>query len=520
MQFSQNWNELSAVFPVVSCECSVCYCSTAERFLAHVQGVDKLAWCVLQPSSYPVSTFKDLYSYWLTITELWCRNSGRPSRDQEPRYEFLKFRFLSCFSSCIKISFFLSVLFLPIFKFFLLFVVIISVLLCFISIFPLFFCLFSLFPCSSSVFYFCLPLFLFVCLFSLFPCSSSVFYFYLPPFLLFVFFISLFFLCVLFLSSPFSLVCLFSLFPCSSSVFYFYLPLFLLFVYSLYFLVLPLCCIPIFLLFSCSPYFLVLPLYCISIFPLFLLFVLLISLFFVCVLFLSSPLSFVYSPSFILPFCFISPYLRTLLFVLLISLFFIVFYFCLPLFLSFSLFPCSSPLSYFYIPLFLLFVLLISLFFLCILFLFSLFPLFFLLHSFFLSVLFLLILFICLLLCSFFPCCTPLLPALSSCLSFYSFPVPWKQTLSQTILLVWLSAFQIIFLVRRSLMYWKQLSMKIYFINRRHLAASLNKVPYMQNTLADCWQNAGKANDTGSGGVGITPKYLHWTVMTQRGSLL
>ena len=453
MQFSQNWNELSAVFPVVSCECSVCYCSTAERFLAHVQGVDKLAWCVLQPSSYPVSTFKDLYSYWLTITELWCRNSGRPSRDQEPRYEFLKFRFLSCFSSCIKISFFLSVLFLPIFKFFLLFVVIISVLLCFISIFPLFFCLFSLFPCSSSVFYF-------------------------------------------------------------------YLPLFLLFVYSLYFLVLPLCCIPIFLLFSCSPYFLVLPLYCISIFPLFLLFVLLISLFFVCVLFLSSPLSFVYSPSFILPFCFISPYLRTLLFVLLISLFFIVFYFCLPLFLSFSLFPCSSPLSYFYIPLFLLFVLLISLFFLCILFLFSLFPLFFLLHSFFLSVLFLLILFICLLLCSFFPCCTPLLPALSSCLSFYSFPVPWKQTLSQTILLVWLSAFQIIFLVRRSLMYWKQLSMKIYFINRRHLAASLNKVPYMQNTLADCWQNAGKANDTGSGGVGITPKYLHWTVMTQRGSLL
>jgi hypothetical protein len=69
-------------------------------------------------------------------------------------------------------------------------------------------------------------------------------------------------------------------------------------------------------------------------------------------------------------------------------------------------------------------------------------------------------------------------------------------------------------------MYWKQLSMKIYFVNPQHLAASLNKVPYMQNTLADCWQNAGQSNDTGSGSVCITPKYLHWTVMTQRGSLL
>lgn len=48
-------------------------------------------------------------------------------------------------------------------------------------------------------------------------------------------------------------------------------------------------------------------------------------------------------------------------------------------------------------------------------------------------------------------------------------------------------------------MYWKQLSMKIYFINSKYLTAVLNKIPYMQNTLADCWQNAGKANDTGNG---------------------
>jgi len=171
--------------------------------------------------------FKELYSYWLIITELWFRTSGRPSRGQQPHYEFLIFCVLFCFSSSIKISFFFSVFFLPILPLFISFVFIfpscfispylrvlsfvcspyfLVFLLCFISIFPFFFCLFSLFPSSSSLFYF-----------------------YLPLFLLFVFLISLFFLCVLFLSSSFSFVFILYLF----FLYILFLPIFVLLLFAL-----------------------------------------------------------------------------------------------------------------------------------------------------------------------------------------------------------------------------------------------------------------------------------------------
>ena len=187
-----------------------------------------------------------MQNFWMTVTwstaALWVPQISR--------------LFIS--SSCIKVAFFFSVFFLPILHIIISFVPLLSFFLSvlFLLIFKFFFCLFSLFHYSSFVYYFYLSL-------------------------LFVLFISLFFLCVLFLSSPLSFVC---------STYFPVLPLFLTSNFPFFSFVL---LIPLFflcLLFLPSPFtFVFSPS---SILPLFLpllsliLFVLFITLFYLSVLFL------------------------------------------------------------------------------------------------------------------------------------------------------------------------------------------------------------------------------------------
>ena len=207
--------------------------------------------------------------------------------------------------------------------------------------------------------------------------------------------------------------------------------------------------------------------------------------------------------------------LLCLLFVLFTSLFFFFSFFYLPLFLLFFSFFLSSFLFYFSLS---------SYFFVCSHFLFLPFcfispnPLLlssvFLPLSFFLSVLFLPI-------CLLFVCS----PFLFLTFCFIS-PNPLLLSFITLLLSLYCSspscppfccslhALPVTFLVRRFVIYCKQLDMNIYFINTKNLAGVLNKIPYMQNTLADCRQNAERLMTRARGGGHSTPKYLQWTVMT------